>query len=186
MFTRYLRLWERHLILLSVSKKNKIPTSLRVFGFPAGTVVKNLPASAGSSRAAGSIPGSGRSPGVGNGNPLQYSCLEISMAEETGGLQSVGPQRAGCDSTVLFCSLSEIMQRTYRTVYLTNNYWVSLWATTVKQIDNFGVRGVHIEENQINMIFNQKRQKKFHIYTCIYNKFPRFNSPFSCKVPSFK
>ena len=40
--------------------------------------VKNLPANIGDARAAGSIPGSGRSPGVGNGNPLQYSCLENS------------------------------------------------------------------------------------------------------------
>ena len=44
-----------------------------VKGFPDGTMVKNLPANAGD---AGSIPGLGRSPGVGNGNPLQYSCLE--------------------------------------------------------------------------------------------------------------
>ena len=42
-------------------------------------VVKNLPANAGDTRAKGSIPGSGRSPGVGNGNPLQYSCLKNSM-----------------------------------------------------------------------------------------------------------
>ena len=39
-------------------------------------VVKNLPANAGDIRDAGSIPGSGRSPGEGNGNPFQYSCLE--------------------------------------------------------------------------------------------------------------
>ena len=39
-------------------------------------VVKNLPASAGDARDMGSIPGSGRSPGGGRGNPLQYSCLE--------------------------------------------------------------------------------------------------------------
>ena len=38
-------------------------------------MVKNLPANAGDARDAGSIPGSGRSPGEGNGNPLQYSCL---------------------------------------------------------------------------------------------------------------
>jgi len=38
-------------------------------------VVKNLPASSGDARDAGSIPGLGRSPGGGNGNPLQYSCL---------------------------------------------------------------------------------------------------------------
>ena len=41
--------------------------------------VKNLPANAGDTRDVGSIPGSGRSPGIGNGNPLQYSCLENSM-----------------------------------------------------------------------------------------------------------
>ena len=41
-----------------------------------GSVVKNLPANAGDT---GSIPGSGRSPGEGYGNPLQYSCLENSM-----------------------------------------------------------------------------------------------------------
>ena len=41
----------------------------------------------------GSIPGSGRSPGEGNGNPLQYSCWEIPWTEEPGGLQSMGSQR---------------------------------------------------------------------------------------------
>ena len=54
-------------------------TSRLWYGFPGGTVVKNLPASAGDSRDAGLIPGLGRSPGVGNGNPLQYSCLENPM-----------------------------------------------------------------------------------------------------------
>ena len=39
-------------------------------------MVKNLPANAGEIGEAGSVPGSGRSPGGGNGNPLQYSCLE--------------------------------------------------------------------------------------------------------------
>ena len=42
-------------------------------------VVKNQPANAGNVRDPGSIPGSGRSPGEGNGNPLQYSCLENPM-----------------------------------------------------------------------------------------------------------
>ena len=42
-------------------------------------VVKNLPANARDIRDAGLIPGSGRSPGEGNGNPLQYSCLENPM-----------------------------------------------------------------------------------------------------------
>ena len=44
-------------------------------GFPRGSVVKNLPANAGNARDASSIPGSRMSPGEGNGNPLQHSCL---------------------------------------------------------------------------------------------------------------
>ena len=46
--------------------------TLNNMGFPGGSVVKNSSASTGD---VGSIPGSGRSPGGGNGNPLQYSCL---------------------------------------------------------------------------------------------------------------
>ena len=42
-------------------------------------MVKNPPANSGNTRDTGSTPGSGRSPGVGNGNSLQYSCLENSM-----------------------------------------------------------------------------------------------------------
>ena len=45
-------------------------------GFPGGLRVKNPPANSGD---VGSIPGSRRSPGGGNGNPLQYSCLENFM-----------------------------------------------------------------------------------------------------------
>ena len=45
-------------------------------------VVKNLPANAGDERDVGLIPGLGRSPGVGNGNPLQYSCLENPIGRE--------------------------------------------------------------------------------------------------------
>ena len=48
-------------------------------GFTGRSTVKNLPASAGDTRDMGSIPGWGRFPGVGNDNPLQYSCLENFM-----------------------------------------------------------------------------------------------------------
>ena len=44
-------------------------------GFPGGSAIKNPPDSAGNARDTRSIPGSGRPPGEGNGNPLQYSCL---------------------------------------------------------------------------------------------------------------
>ena len=48
-------------------------------GFPAGSVVENPPASAVEAGDVGSVPGRGRSPGEGNGNPLQHSCLENPM-----------------------------------------------------------------------------------------------------------
>ena len=48
-------------------------------GFPGGSVVKNPPANAGDIGDSGLIPGWGRSPGLRNGNPFQYSCLENSM-----------------------------------------------------------------------------------------------------------
>ena len=56
--------------------------------FPCGAAVENLLAKAGDSGDADSIPESGRSAGGGNGNPLQYSCLENSWTE-----RSVGSQR---------------------------------------------------------------------------------------------
>ena len=47
-------------------------------------VVRNLPANAGEAGDTGLIPGSGRSPGLGNGTPLQHSCWKIPWAEEPG------------------------------------------------------------------------------------------------------
>ena len=73
--------WRRkcpsHLIVVQIIKQNQKMASDSVvpskqMGFPGGSEVKNPPANAGE---LGSIPGSGRSPGEGNGNPLQYSCL---------------------------------------------------------------------------------------------------------------
>ena len=58
-------------------------------------MVKNVPAKARDARDMCSIPGSGRSPGVGNDNPLQHSCWKILWTEEPGGLQSMGSQRVG-------------------------------------------------------------------------------------------
>ena len=54
--------------------------------FPGGSVVKNMPANIGD---AGLIPGSGRCPGGGNGNPPQYSCLENPMDRGPDGLQPI-------------------------------------------------------------------------------------------------
>ena len=74
---------------------------LRIFkhrrAFQLVLVVKNSPPKAEDARDPSLIPGLGRCPGEGNGNPLQCSCLEILWTEEPGGLQSKGSQRAGCD-----------------------------------------------------------------------------------------
>ena len=81
-------------MIITVSLVNVLPNILTEFfscidnfegllswqpGFSGGRVVKNLPANAGDARVAGSVLKSGRSLGVGNGNPLQYTCLENPM-----------------------------------------------------------------------------------------------------------
>ena len=53
--------------------------SIYVWASQVALVVKNPPANAGDARDVSSVPGLGRSSGVGSGNPLQYSCLENSM-----------------------------------------------------------------------------------------------------------
>ena len=58
-------------------------------------MVKNSPA--GESRATSSIPGFERSPGVGNGNPLQYFTWNILWTEKPSRLHSIGPQGVGQD-----------------------------------------------------------------------------------------
>ena len=63
--------------------------------FPGGSVVKNLPANAGGTGDTSLIPGLGRSPGAGNGNPLEYSCLGNPMDREPDELQSKGSQESG-------------------------------------------------------------------------------------------
>ena len=67
-------------------------------GFPDGSAGEESICSAGDTGSTGSIHGSVRSPGRGNGNPLQYSCLrKIPWTEEPSELQSTGSQRIGHD-----------------------------------------------------------------------------------------
>ena len=77
-------MWWRERDLLSP------PLLLRAEDFPGGSVGKESAYNVGDP---GSIPGSGRSPGEGNGNPLQYSCLENPMDFPWDRLQSMGLQR---------------------------------------------------------------------------------------------
>ena len=65
---------------------------IQLWDFPGGSDSK---ASAYNEGDPGSIPGSGRSPGEGNGNPLQYSCLENSIDRGVGRLKSMGSERVG-------------------------------------------------------------------------------------------
>ena len=53
--------------------------NILVYHFPGSAIIKNPPVNTGHTRDTGPIPGSGRSPGRGNGDPPQYSCLENSM-----------------------------------------------------------------------------------------------------------
>ena len=63
-------------------------------GLPSETVLKNQPANAGDTGDVSWIPGSGRSPGGENDNPLQYSCMENPMSRGAWGIeQSIGLQR---------------------------------------------------------------------------------------------
>ena len=66
-------------------------------GFSGDTMVKNLPVNAGDSKDSGLIPGSGKSPGIGNGNLLQYSCLENSMDRGDWRATVMGSQRVRHD-----------------------------------------------------------------------------------------
>ena len=88
-------------ILYRLSYKGRSDSYLFLIIFPGGTSVKEhacMPANAEDSRDASLIPESGRSPGGGHGNPLQYFCLEKKVpTEEPGRLQSIGSQRVRRD-----------------------------------------------------------------------------------------
>ena len=73
-------------------------------------MVKNPPANAGDARDKSSIPGSGRSPGEGNGNPLQYSCLGNPV------------DRGGCWATVHGVSKSQIQLSAHTETYIKQGY----------------------------------------------------------------
>ena len=72
-------LYPHNLVLTSLNFEINLP-SLQFS--QVALVIKNLPANTGDIRDMGSIPRSGRSSGVGNGNPPQYSCLENPMVEK--------------------------------------------------------------------------------------------------------
>ena len=82
--------------------------------FPGGSVVENSPANAGDSRDAGLISRSGRSLGVGKGNPLQYSCLENLMDRGVWQAKSMGSPRVGYNC---MCTTTHTHTHTQRQIY---------------------------------------------------------------------
>ena len=69
---------------------------MHTFGIPGDSVVQSLPTNAGDTGDAGLVAGSGGAPGEGNGNPLQYSCLENPMDREAWrGYSPWGHKRVG-------------------------------------------------------------------------------------------
>ena len=84
-----------HISTIAVCNALFLCSSLPSEGFPGSSVVKNLPASAGDTRDAGSIPGLGRSPGKEIATYSSVPAVINPWTEEPGGLQSMGSPRVG-------------------------------------------------------------------------------------------
>ena len=82
---------------MHVSQLSLFHITLGFQGFPNGSMGKESTCNAGDIGDVGSIPGSGRSPGGGHGNPLQYSCPENPMDRGACGLQSMGSEECLSD-----------------------------------------------------------------------------------------
>ena len=78
--------------LIQDSRHSSFPLIPVPPSFPGDSVVKNLPANTGG---VGSVPGLGRAPGEGSGNPHQYSCQDTLWTEDLGRLQTMGLQKSG-------------------------------------------------------------------------------------------
>ena len=92
----------------------------------------------------GSIPGSGRSPGEGNGSPLQYSYLENSMTEEPRWLQSIGLQRVGPDwaTNAFIFSLYGLLVEKAMAPHSSTLAWKIPWTEEPGRLQSMGSRRV--------------------------------------------
>ena len=97
-----------------------IPAIKKTMDFPGGTVVKNPPTNAGDVR---SVPESGRSPGGGNGTPLQYSCLENSRGR--GAWWAIIPGVTASDKTEQLSTRAHTSKLSF--VCLKTQFQGSLW-----------------------------------------------------------
>ena len=118
-------------------------------GFPGGSVVKNLPGSTGDMAL---VPGSGRSPGEGNGNPFQYSCLGNPMdrgawrAEDYGDtnriLQLNNNKIISIDAEKAFGKIRHpFMIKTLKKVGLERTYFNIIKTVKDNPIANFSLNG---------------------------------------------
>ena len=105
-------------------------------GFPGGLVVKNLPANAGDT---GLIPGSGRSPGGRNGNPLQYYCLGNPMDRGTQGTAVHGVAKESNTTERVNNNSSLVSLHSYRGVYniLIYNIYCPIEGEAVETVSDF-------------------------------------------------
>ena len=102
--------------------------------FPGGTVIKNLPASAGETSSVGSITGLGRTPGEGNGNLLHCSCLGNSIDRGSWRVQSHGVTKSG--TWLSMCTHAHNTHNTHRsTMDQRLNTWTHTHNPTVDQRD---------------------------------------------------
>ena len=144
-------------------------------GFPGGSEFK---ASASNVGDLGSIPGLGRSPGEGNGNPLQYSCLEnlawgIPWMEEPGRLQSIGSQRVWHDwaaSLSLSCDLC-----------LLNAYshWQPIFRVNSPSLSLCLFFSVFLCTTMRLMVqtWTSKTRQKYYCFQTLDNRHPRTQGP---------
>ena len=132
--------------------------------------VKNPFANAGDIRDAGLIPGLGRSPRRGHGNPLQYPCLENPWIEEPGGLQSMGLQSwmqlsdfallhmYTCSWCTLLYSRNEsniVKQSCMCMCYIPikTNFKKAMWWSKVRVQEYFVVHSGHVPEKLYTSIY---------------------------------
>ena len=119
-------------VLLTFHSLQVIPNGINWFDFShlVVLVVNIAPANAGDSRDAGSIPGLGRYPREGNGNPLQYFCLENPMDWGAGRLQSTGLQRVRYDWGDLACTHLKETVASLISLITALFFMFSLWSNT--------------------------------------------------------
>ena len=118
--------------------------------FPSGSVVKNLPANARATGDPDSIPGSGRPPGEGNGNPLQYSCLENPMG-------GAAWQATDHGLTKSQTQLSNFTSRSRLTLFFTSSNTAFI---------SFIKHGKIVPSSHLYLLFLQSR--KLYIYNVVW------------------